>query len=68
MFTTAQLKDVAAVPLPSGLVQNVQRGPAVDSVNLYAGYGRRFSLGIKRPRHEANHSPISSAELISEWS
>jgi hypothetical protein len=68
VFTKAQFKDVAAVPLPAGFVQNVQSGPAVHSVKLFAGYGRRLPLGVKRPKHEGNHSPISSAELRSEWS
>ena len=68
MFTKAQLKDVAAVPLPAGIVQNVQSDPAVHSLKLFAGYGRRHPLGVKRSKHEANHSPISNAELTSEWS
>jgi hypothetical protein len=27
-----------------------------------------FSLGIKRPEHEADHSPVSSAEIKNAWS
>jgi hypothetical protein len=38
-------------------------GPASLPSNGYCGGGGDLSLVVKRPRHEADHSPLSSAQV-----
>jgi len=45
----------------------VQTGPGAYPASYPMGTGGSF-LGVKRPEHEADHSPPSSAEIKSPWS
>jgi hypothetical protein len=39
-------------------------GPTQPPIQWVPG---ALSLGVKRPGHEADHSPLSSAEVKNEW-
>jgi hypothetical protein len=49
------------------LHHRVQRGSGAHPASYPMGTGT-LSLGVKRPRREADHSPPSSAEVKNEWS
>jgi hypothetical protein len=60
------------VRLPAGaedfsLHYRVQNGSAAHPASYPMGT-RGFSLGVKRPERETDHSPPSSAEANNEWS
>jgi len=45
----------------------VQTGSVAHPASCPMGTGGSY-LGVKRPGHEADHSPPSSAEVINAWS
>jgi hypothetical protein len=60
------------VPFPAvagnfSLHHSVQNGSGAHPAS-YPMSARGFSLRVKRPGREADHSPLSSAEVKNEWS
>lgn len=49
------------------VLRNVQTGTGAPPSLLHIGYQGTVSLGINRPRREANHSPLPSVEVKNEW-
>jgi hypothetical protein len=62
----------SGIRVPAGarnfsLRHRVQNGSGAHPVSYPMGTRCSF-LGIKRPRHEVDHSPTSSAEVMNAWS
>jgi hypothetical protein len=49
------------------LYHRVQNGPGANPESLSNGYQGLFSLGLKRQGREADHSPLSIAEVTNVW-
>jgi hypothetical protein len=50
----------------SFVLQIPQTGPGADPP-AYSGVPRAVSLGVKRPRREADHLPSYNAEVKNKW-